>query len=175
MSYRNGAVPNFRCSPCRTLRMQVPCTLSGPPQIGQTLLSWLKIFVFFPLWVISKCAMLIMICERKQRFTLVIENVAIIFNNYDLSSSCSVYYQNTIIAHPLKKNIAKLAELPGCFDKSLRLFVNSELGFFRTSRGGANRWQQRHPRRWPPDASCSCISCCPTARRQRGADGRRPA
>ena len=69
------------CSPCRTLRMQVPCTLSGPPQIGQTLLSWLKIFVFSPLRVISKCAMLIMVCERKQRFTLVIENVAIIFNN----------------------------------------------------------------------------------------------
>ena len=30
---------------------------------------------------VYKRQMLIMVCERKQRFTLVIENVAIIFNN----------------------------------------------------------------------------------------------
>ena len=32
-----------------SLRMQVPCTLSGPPQIGQTLLSLAKNFCLFPI------------------------------------------------------------------------------------------------------------------------------
>ena len=47
-------------SPCRTLRVQVPWTLSGPPQTGQILSSLLKILVLSPLRDISNRAMLIM-------------------------------------------------------------------------------------------------------------------
>ena len=64
-------------SPYRTFRVQVPWTLSAPPQIGHRLLSLLKILVVSPLQDNSYCAILIMVCEREHWVVVIIGNVLV--------------------------------------------------------------------------------------------------